>query len=113
MYLINLAQPTALEIIGFAVDVELTHIPVERGWNWISFLPQQSQAVNQALASLNSVSGDIIKSQFEFAQFVEGSGWIGSLTFMNPHLGYQHFAQEAGTLAYPFFAGDPPAKAVA
>ena len=113
MYLINLAQPTSLEIIGFAVDVELTHIAVERGWNWISFLPQQSQAVNEALASLNSVTGDIIKSQFEFAQFVEGIGWIGSLTFMNPSLGYQHFAQEAGTLAYPFFEGDPPAKAVA
>ena len=113
MYLINLEQPTSLEIIGLAVDVETTDIPIEQGWNWIGFLPQQSLGVNEALASLDKTSGDIIKSQFEFAQYVETVGWVGSLKFMNPKLGYQHFAQEADTLFYPFFAGDPPAKAVA
>jgi len=110
MYLINLAEVDTLEMIGFAVDVEKTHIPIKKGWNWIGFLPQQSLAVNRALESLNSVTGDIIKNQFEFAQFVEGVGWVGNLKFLNPKLGYQLFAQEAGTLSYPFFEGDPAAK---
>ena len=110
MYLLNLANSATLEMIGFAVNVETTHIPVERGWNWIGFLPQQAMEINRALESLPSLTGDIIKSQFEFAQFVEGLGWIGSMSFMNPQLGYQLLAHEAGTLAYPFFEGDPPAK---
>jgi len=92
------------------VDVETTSIPVEQGWNWIGYLPQQSMNVDRALGSLNLVTGDVVKSQFEFAQFVEGLGWVGSLEFMNPKMAYQLSAQEAGTLSYPFFAGDPATK---
>ncbi|MBT4503018.1 MAG: T9SS type A sorting domain-containing protein, partial [Gemmatimonadetes bacterium] len=110
MYLLNLSRPDTLQVIGYAVDVETTSIPVEQGWNWIGYLPQQSMAVNRALESLNAQTGDVVKSQFEFAQFVEGLGWMGSLRFMNPRMAYQLSAQEAGTLAYPFFAGDPATK---
>jgi len=113
MYLLNLSRPDTLQVIGYAVDVETTSIPVERGWNWIGYLPQQSMNIDRALESLNLVTGDVIKSQFEFAQFVEGLGWVGSLEFMNPKMAYQLSAQESGTLAYPFFEGDPATKSTA
>lgn len=111
MFLINLPQPASLEVVGYAVDVEQTPIPIEVGWNWISYLPQNSIAVNSALASLPAQTGDIVKSQSAFAQFIEGIGWIGSLRFMNPGQGYQLFSQQAGFLQYPFFNA-PAAKPV-
>ena len=112
MYAIYLQQPATLEVIGYAVDVELTPIAIDAGWNWISYLPQNSIDVNSALATLPAQTGDIIKNQFAFAQFIEGLGWIGSLEFMNPGQGYQLFSQGAGFLQYPFFEA-PAAKPVA
>ena len=111
MLLINLEEPATLEVVGYAVDPEVTTIPTVTGWNWIGFLPQESQSLDFALSSLPSKTGDIIKSQFAFAQYVQGGGWIGSLRFMNPRLGYQLRTQDPGTLAYPFF--EPSARSAA
>ena len=113
MHLLRLAKPAKLEVIGYAVDVETTSIPIVVGWNWIGYLPQNSIEVNRALESLPAQTGDIIKSQFAFAQFIEGRGWIGSLRFMRPKQAYQLFSQQAGTLNYPFFEAAPAAKPVA
>jgi len=111
MYLIKLSHRDTLRMVGYAVDVETDTIPVVKGWNWIGYLPQQSLNVNEALSSLNSVTGDLVKSQIEYAQFVEGLGWLGSLEFMNPKLGYLLYAMHAGELLYPFYEGPPVAKA--
>ena len=111
MYQIKLAQPASLEVIGYAVDVEQTLIPINNGWNWIRYLPQNSIDINSALETLPAQTGDIIKNQFGFAQFIEGLGWIGSLEFMNPGQGYQLFSQDSGFLQYPFFQA-PAAKPV-
>ena len=112
MFQIKLAQPATLEIIGYAADVELTPLAINSGWNWISYLPQNSIDVNSALETLPAQTGDIIKNQVAFAQFIEGLGWIGSLEFMNPGQGYQLFSQDSGFLQYPFFEA-PAAKPVA
>jgi hypothetical protein len=107
MYLLRLAKPATLEVIGYPVNVETTSIPVSSGWNWISYLPQSSMEVNRALGSLPAQTGDLIKGQVGFAQFVEGLGWIGSLRFLQPFEAYELYSQAAGTLTYPF--ADPPA----
>ncbi len=104
MYMIRLSQPDTLEIIGYAVDTELDTIQVTSGWNWIGYLPQQAYDVNWALGSLNAITGDLVKSHFNFSMYVEGLGWLGSLTFMNPHLGYLLYSQNAGELRYPFYS---------
>jgi|GEM_PF-1854127 len=102
-YLINLKQSNDLVLSGTVVDPQTTPIALVPGWNWIGYLPQKSTDLNSALASLASTStdGDLIKSQFAFAQFVNSLGWIGSLTTMDPGLGYQINVANAGTLTYP------------
>ncbi|MBC8478950.1 MAG: hypothetical protein H8D46_00685, partial [FCB group bacterium] len=101
MYMLHLADPGTLEIVGYPVDIELDTIAVTSGWNWISFTPQQSYDVNDALMHLTSFSGDLIKSQFNFSMYLEGIGWLGNLNFMNPLFGYQLYSQLPGQLYYP------------
>jgi hypothetical protein len=104
MYLIHLSQADTLELVGYPVDVETDSIPIVSGWNWVGFTPQNSQAVNFALTSLEgAATGDLIKSQNEYAQFVEGLGWIGSLQYMDPKQGYLLSAANPGVLVYPFY----------
>jgi hypothetical protein len=91
----------SLAILGHPVDPGTTSIPLSEGWNWIGYLPQQGLPVNQALASLSPLNGDIIKSQAGFAQYVAGVGWVGNLNFMSSPNGYLINLGEAGTLTYP------------
>ncbi len=103
MYQFKLAEPDSLLFVGYAKDPELNAISISSGWNWIGYIPQSSYPVNDALASLSSSTGDLIKSQFAYAQFVEGLGWIGNLTYMEPELGYVLKSTDAGELIYPFY----------
>jgi hypothetical protein len=57
--------------------------------------------VNQALASLSPLNGDIIKSQAGFAQYVAGVGWVVKLGFMSSPNGYLQNLAAPGTLTYP------------
>ncbi|MEW6752418.1 MAG: LamG-like jellyroll fold domain-containing protein [Candidatus Latescibacterota bacterium] len=105
MYMIRLSHADTVGMVGYAVDVETTRVALQVGWNWIGYLPQQAMATDAALASLPAATGDLVKSQTQFAQFVEGLGWVGSLRFMSPKPGYQLYGQFGGTLAYPFYEG--------
>ena len=102
-YLINLRQSNSLSVSGTVVDPPSLPLTLTPGWNWIGYLPQASLPINEALASLDAtaVADDLIKSQFAFAQYVDGLGWVGSLTTMEPGLGYQIYTANGGTLTYP------------
>jgi len=103
MYKIKLQNLDTLTRVGYAIDVELDTIDVNVGWNWIGFTPQESYEVNEALESLGDVlTGDLIKSQSAFAQYLENYGWFGSLIFMSPKNGYLLKSSNEGELLYPF-----------
>ncbi|MCK5520843.1 MAG: hypothetical protein KAI81_07005, partial [Candidatus Marinimicrobia bacterium] len=40
MVMIKMAQADTLEMVGYAVDVELDTLEIASGWNWISYQPQ-------------------------------------------------------------------------
>ena len=103
MAMIKLTNPDTLQMVGYAVDTELDTIEITSGWNWIGYTPQVSYPVDYALNSLPSATGDVIKNQFAYAQYVEGLGWIGNLTYMNPKLGYMLKSYYSGELLYPFY----------
>ena len=103
MYLMNMCNADTLEITGYPVNVETNTIFVENGWNWISYLPQYSMQLNYALNSLDSLTtGDVIKSQTAFAQYVDMMGWFGNMPFMEPDKGYLIKLTYDGELVYPF-----------
>ena len=112
MSMMKLANADTLEMVGYAVDTELDTIEITSGWNWIGYTPQVSYPVDYAFNSLPSATGDIVKNQFAFAQFVEGLGWIGNLTYMDPKLGYMLKSYYSGQLLYPFY-DEPPARMMA
>ena len=72
------------------------------GWNWIGYIPNYSLPINDALSSVPAQTGDLIKSQVAFAQYINPQfGWIGNLKYMQPPNGYQLKISTPGTLIYP------------
>lgn len=101
-----------LRMIGNLISPDTMPITVVQGWNWIGYIPNYALPINNALESLPSAPGDIIKSQEAFAQYVNAThGWIGNLKFMEPPKGYQIKVANPGTLVYPEnsqFRGESP-----
>ncbi|MBL7794937.1 MAG: T9SS type A sorting domain-containing protein, partial [Saprospiraceae bacterium] len=102
MYIYRADVADTLRMQGTPIDPLTTNIPVVAGWNWIGYVPNYSLPVNDALASLPAQIGDIVKSQFSFAQYINPTfGWVGNLKYMSPPNGYQVRLAQAGTLTYP------------
>lgn len=98
MYQFKGTQNDTITLLGYPIDPDTVNIPIQEGWNWIGYLPQQGSVVDSALASLTPLNGDIVKNQTTFAQYVAGVGWIGSLTHMQSPEGYLLKSSNAGTL---------------
>jgi hypothetical protein len=99
---LKLSQADELWQIGLLEDMSIAPINYGSGWNWIGYLPHVSLSVNQALANIsNAVTGDLIKSQNGYSQYLEGYGWFGSMLFMNPGSGFMLNTDNSGSFTYP------------
>lgn len=101
MYIYYADRPDTLFMLGDLINPATTNIQITPGWNWIGYIPNYSLPINAALGSLPSQTGDLIKGQLSFAQYIAGFGWIGNLKFLQPPQGYQIKTANAGTLTYP------------
>lgn len=100
-YQIKLAEADTLYLHGATAD-RIGQIVLTSGWNWVGYLPDQALALNDALSLLATAqTNDLIKSQFAFAQYLDGVGWLGSLTQMEPGFGYLLRVAQGGPLDYP------------
>jgi len=89
LYMIKMDADATLENTGQPADAAAP-IPVVTGWNWIGYLPQSANAINDALSSLIP-NGNFIKNQTAFATYYgEPVGWYSSngLDQMLPGEGY-------------------------
>ncbi len=98
MYQFKGTQNDTITLLGHPIDPDTVDIPIYAGWNWIGYLPQQGASVDHALSALTPLDGDIVKNQYEFAQYVSGIGWIGSLSYMEAPNGYLLKASTPGIL---------------
>jgi hypothetical protein len=102
MYKLKLASADNLTLVGELEDPDATEISYATGWNWISYIPHVSISVGEALGNIyNLATGDMLKSQRAFAQYLDGYGWVGSLRFLNPGEGYLLKTANSGTFTYP------------
>ena len=101
MYKLYLSESGSIRFKGSEIVPSTRNIPIVEGWNWLGFIPSVNMSVSEALSSLNSTSGDIIKSQLQFAVYEQGIGWLGSLKSLKPGAGYMLNAANVGTLTYP------------
>ncbi|MBQ7531027.1 MAG: hypothetical protein IJT12_04915 [Paludibacteraceae bacterium] len=101
-YRVNALRQTSLLIEGKAVNCAETPITIRKGWNWIGYLPLQTMSVGDALADIDPVEGDLVKSKKAFAVY-DGSQWLGTLTRMTPGEGYMYLSHATGnfTFRYP------------
>jgi hypothetical protein len=102
MVKLHLELADELVITGTLEETATTSIDYGSGWNWIGYLPHVSISLNEAMADLASpTSGDLIKNQTGYSQYVAGYGWFGSLIFMEPGAGYMLNSSTAGSFNYP------------
>jgi hypothetical protein len=109
-YRMHVQRSGFLRMTGDPVDPS-TPLTLRPGWNWVGYLPARRMPVGDALKSLEGrlVDGDAVVGQREFAQYVAGVGWVGTLTDMEPGKGYALYLTGKGSLVYP----EPPEKVVA
>lgn len=111
LYKVHLDADDSLTIYGTPMHVDSNLIPINVGWNWIGYLPQGGMSPDHGLQSLSPLTGDVIKNQYFFAQYVGGIGWIGNLTYLNAPSGYLYKSSFADTLHYPVDPYTNPIKA--
>ena len=101
-YRVNALRYTTLNIDGTAVNCSQTPITIRKGWNWIGYMPLQTMSVDDALADIEPVAGDLIKSKTAFAVY-DGAQWVGTLNRMTPGEGYMYrsYATTTFTFRYP------------
>ena len=101
-YKINLTNSGNITYQGTPVSLGETPIELSSGWNWISYLPQESLSINTAFQNINNFSdGDYIKNQTSFAEYFDGYGFYGSLINLDPREGYLMNIANETTLIYP------------
>ncbi|MDL2314749.1 T9SS type A sorting domain-containing protein [Bacteroidales bacterium OttesenSCG-928-C19] len=101
MYLINTNAAHSLVLEGVPADPATTPITINKGWNWIGYIPQFNLPVKDALASINAKEGDLIKAQTGYATYMSGN-WVGSLSSMQAGKGYMYYSESGKqTLTYP------------
>lgn len=101
MYMIKLANPAMLTFTGLPVDLLMNSIPLNQGWTWIGYLPQQAMNINYALESLSPTGNEYIKGHVNTSTFYAGYEWFGSLESMVPFEGYKINMNNPDMLDYP------------
>ncbi|MBC8214177.1 MAG: T9SS type A sorting domain-containing protein [Candidatus Marinimicrobia bacterium] len=92
MYMIQMLADGSLEFEGTPVDYLNTPILLANGWNWISYLPQESNDLNGALANIGS-NGTFLKNQNSFANYYDGFGWYSGNGMDNMEAGGGYMLQ--------------------
>lgn len=76
-----------------------TPISLNAGWNWLGYPVSQTMSVDEAFATTNAETLDVVVGQNGFAQF-DGENWVGSLETMSPGMGYMYQSQSAKSVVY-------------
>ena len=101
MFKIKITQDFTLDFIGNIVP-ETTPINLVTGWNWIGYIPISPRPVGDVMGNIADPADAVeIKSQTESkVNITPGPGWVGTMTNMNPGVGYKLKMSTDSTLIY-------------
>ncbi|MDL2323383.1 T9SS type A sorting domain-containing protein, partial [Bacteroidales bacterium OttesenSCG-928-A17] len=102
-YLASLNEAQVLKMSGQPAKTTESDIVLNKGWNWVGYIPQLTTTVSHALSGFEAKSGDQIKSQSAFSIYDENNGWFGTLQYMQPGKGYMYYSENTNpvTFYYP------------
>ena len=102
-YKLLLSNQDELQYTGKLLKGDEVTINIQQNWNWVGYIGFKAMEINEALSGFtNATSGDIIKSQYAVAFYVDATnGWIGNLTHLHPGEGYMLKAAQAGSFKFP------------
>jgi hypothetical protein len=102
MYMIKMLKKNTVALPGSPLNADDTPISLNSGWSWIAYIPQVNEAVDEAFAGANPNNGDIVKSQTAFSVYDSRIGWVGTLDYLRPGLGYMYYTGGSErTFKYP------------
>lgn len=107
MYLVNTTNAQMLSLSGAPLKTqEERTVPLRPNWNYIAFLPTSNLTVKEALSGYEAVEGDVVKDQSNFAMYSEHVGWLGTLDYMKPGVGYMFYraAADSSKIIYPIYS---------
>ncbi len=100
-YRLKITVKDTLDFPGAEISLSDTPILLSKGWNWLGYLPQEKQSVQDALSGFPAADGDQIKSQERFTVYnASSNSWQGDLTVMQAGDGYLLKSQNAATFLF-------------
>ena len=103
-YRVITSAPCTVTMIGNVAVPSQHPITLGQGWTWIGYVPSTAMDINEALADLDAMMGDRVKSQQGYSDYYgEDYGWYGSLNTMEPGMGLMYYSTngEMVTFTYP------------
>lgn len=85
---------------GNGCRADNTPIHLNKGWNWIGYVPLSSTSVADALAGITPSENDVVKTLDAFATY-SGGKWTGTLTTMDQGVGYMYYSAQNTSFNYP------------
>jgi hypothetical protein len=108
-YQVYMKRDTSITVQGQALRTTAP-IPLEQGWNVVSYLPRQDMAVEEAFASLGEAL--VIVKDYRGDSYIPGRA--NDIATARPTEGYKLYVSEPDTLTYPATAttsGSPRLRA--
>lgn len=76
---------------GNVCKAEDTPVTLNKGWNWVGYVPDKELPLENALSNHIPEEGDVIKSYEEFSTYEDGK-WEGTLATLKPGEGYMYYS---------------------
>ena len=95
--------PCTVTMTGDAAVPSQHPITLGPGWTWIGYVPSTAMSVDAAMAGVDAVAGDKVKSQQGYADYYGEYGWYGSLNTIEPGMGLMYYSTNSNpvTFTYP------------
>ena len=102
MYMIRVDNAVTATLTGTPADPANHPITLASGWNWIGFPTVNAMTLDEAFAGITPNEEDVVKGTAGPATYTTQYGWNGSLTGLEPGVGYMYKNNgESMTLTYP------------
>ena len=96
-------------LVNLCAKAQEITINLRPGWNWIGYPNAMSVELNDAFGDFMPMEGDVVKSEFAFAEYQNGI-WIGSLTHFMPGRGYMYCSRRTEEASFVFRGSTPQSQ---